>query len=382
MATPLAIVAPRVGAPSETFIRRHMVDLLPGRTALVVNSVMPANGVNWTVQGPVLAVNQMPAPGLAARLLRFAVPSIRHSPMRHFTRQVRRFLREQGVSTVLGEFLSHSLPYLPIARDAGCRFWAHAHGWDISAAVRLPEWREGYRQYREADGVITMSEFSRRRLIGLGLDPSRVHTIPYGVDVPDQPPRRSRTESPLVRCLAVGRMVTKKAPILVLAAFRQAAVECPDLRLDLIGDGELYPAVRQFVEAYRMSDRVTLHGAQSHDRVRALMQEADIFVQHSITDPDSGDEEGLPVAILEAMSFGLPVLSTRHAGIPEAVIEGVTGMLVEEGDVDGMARALVAMGKDRDKRVAFGEAGWSQARERFSWQRERTDLLRVLEMSA
>src|SRR5690606_29444154 len=131
-----------------------------------------------------------------------------------------------------------------------------------------------------------------------------------------------------------------------------------------------------------LETRVTLHGGQPHAVVLGLMRECDIFLQHSRTDPVTGDEEGLPVAILEAMAHALPVVSTRHAGIPEAVIEGVNGLLVDEGDVDGMAQGLSTLARDAELRRRFGHAGWERARQQFTWELERTRLRSVLGLDA
>jgi glycosyltransferase involved in cell wall biosynthesis len=107
------------------------------------------------------------------------------------------------------------------------------------------------------------------------------------------------------------------------------------------------------------------------------MHASDVFIHHSVTDHE-GNEEGLPVAILEAMADGLPVVSTRHAGIPEAVQEGVTGYLVEEGDSAGMSERLMRLASDGALRRTMGEAGWSRARECYTWETERARLRKIL----
>lgn len=132
---------------------------------------------------------------------------------------------------------------------------------------------------------------------------------------------------------------------------------------------------------HHLADCVTLHGAQPHDVVQRLMHDADIFLQHSVTDPKTGDEEGLPVSVLEAMAESLPVVSTRHAGIPEAVEEGVTGYLVDEGDSKAMAERLRALCQEPGQRHAMGHAGWQKAKKLFSWEKERADLLHILDLS-
>jgi glycosyltransferase involved in cell wall biosynthesis len=100
--------------------------------------------------------------------------------------------------------------------------------------------------------------------------------------------------------------------------------------------------------------------------VQQYLGETDIFIQHSRVDPATGDEERLPVAILEAMAHSLPVVSTHHAGIPGAVVDGVTGYLVPEGDSVGMAERIVELARNSKRRVQMGEAGWMRAKESFS----------------
>lgn len=371
----LAIFGPSIGAPSETFIGRHMRDLLPGRTVAVTETVNGPHGGTWSADCPVLALNQPRDGWLGQHLIR-AVARRLGCPPAGRVRRVKEFLQDHEVQVVMGEYLDWSLPWLGIARELQLRFFVHAHGYDVSEKLRDPKIRADYVQYNQASGVITMSHASREKLLGLGLDPAKLHVVPYGVDVPREPIQR--TERGVIRCLAVGRMVPKKAPVLTLEAFRRASETCPKLRLDYVGSGALFPAAHLFIRTFNLEDRVTLHGDQPNQIVQLLMKETDIFLQHSMTDPMTGDEEGLPVAILEAMANGLPVVSTRHAGIPEAVRDGVSGYLGEEGDSVGMAEKLSSLAQDPNLRRRMGEAGWLRAKEHFSWERERGSLLGIL----
>ncbi len=154
----------------------------------------------------------------------------------------------------------------------------------------------------------------------------------------------------------------------------------PDMHLDYIGDGPLFPAAFQYVRALGLENKVTLFGAQSNDIVKEKLKEVDIFIQHSWTDPITGDEEGLPNAILEAMAFGLPVISTFHSGIPEAVMDGESGFLVAEGDTRNMAEKIVVLSLSPLLRDKMGNAGWNIAKEKFSWEREKRELLELLDI--
>ena len=290
--------------------------------------------------------------------------------------KVENYLRRYQVKVVLSQYLDHSLRWLEVARGLGIRFFAHAHGCDISQVLTDPAMTRRYLRLEAADGIITMSDHSRQRLMGIGLSGENIHVIPYGIDVP--PTAQKRQNNDVVRCLAVGRLVGKKAPLLMLEAFHRALKGYSCLRLDYVGDGDLLEEARQFVHDHRLNDHVTLHGSQSNQFVQDLMKKADIFVQHSRTDPDTGDEEGLPVAILEAMANNLPVVSTRHAGIPEAVEEGASGYLVDEGDIDGMAVHIRQLCENSTLRNQMGHTGWVRARDYFSWEQEKTALLSVL----
>jgi len=374
-ATSLAIAVPQIGLTSETFVQRHVEQLLPNRTVVLTREPHNVVGAPWHTSCPVLT----PVAGRSAwhRIVR-SLENARGMPPD--VGRTRRFLEHHHVEAVMGEYLDFALCYLGLSRRIGARFYAHAHGYDVSKLLRDPRWRAAYRRLNDADGVITVSAVTRDRLVALGLDAARVHVVPCGVDVPREAPSRPDRET--VRCIAVGRMVAKKAPILLLDAFRRAHEVCPRLRLDYVGAGPLLAAARQFVQSFRLEHAVKLHGWQINATVYDLLAGADLFVQHSVVDDETGDEEGLPVSLLEGMAAGLPTVATRHGGIPEAVDDGTTGALVAEGDVVDMAAQIVRLAMDRDLRVRLGRAAWARARQRFTWEGERQALLELMRLQA
>jgi colanic acid/amylovoran biosynthesis glycosyltransferase len=370
----LAILVRDVGALTETFIGRHACHLLPGETVIIGRQQRTLDKPGWVPTGPVEDPGERRG-GLRGRLNRLLRRRLQPGLTGEML-NVESILRTHGVEVVLAEYLDTSLRFVRAADRAGVPYFAHAHGYDVTANLRMEKWRRAYLEYNNTAGVITMSNISGQRLLEIGLHPDKVHVIPYGVDVPDRPCVRSPGKQ--VSCLAVGRMVPKKGPMLTLRAFRIASDRCEQLHLDYVGDGELMPAVRQYVRDAGLSGRVTLHGALPVADVQSRMRSADVFLQHSITDTVTGDAEGLPVAILEAMASALPVIATRHEGIPEAVLDGESGLLSEEGDVEAMAENLVSLAEDAERRSRMGEAGWRRARDRFTWERERRDLLHLL----
>jgi colanic acid/amylovoran biosynthesis glycosyltransferase len=368
----LAIFTPQLGTASETFIRRHIEDLLPGRTVVVArNSTTPFGGY-WRPQCPVLFLDRW-----ALRLLVRLAVRMGVSQARLRDSMIGRFLQQHGATVIMGEYLDQFVDFIPLLESMRLPYIVQAHGIDVSAALRRPGMAERYRSYDSAAAILTRCEFHRKRLIELGLRADRVRVNPGGVDIPQQ--ISSHPADACKRFLAIGRFVPKKGPIYLLEAFRLAASRDATITLDYIGGGELLPAAQQLVNACRLNDRVRLHGPAKDDVKSRLAQECGVFVQHSVTDPETGDEEGLPAAIQEAMALGMTVISTRHAGIPEAIEHGVSGLLVEERDVEGMAEAMGHIASDRALCARLGATAHAKAKDLYSWQAERARLLAALE---
>ena len=372
MTRKLAIFTAQLGTASETFIRRHVEDLLPGRTVVVARHSTSQFDGFWHSPCPVLFLDRW-ALGLPARLA--ARAGVLQARMREAALQ--RFLRRHGATMILGEYLDQFADFVPLLDRMRLPYIVQGHGIDVSAALRKPGMAERYRAYDSAAAILTRCEFHRQRLIGLGLRAERVAVNPGGVDVPDQIP--ARTPEACRRFLAVGRFVPKKGPIYLLEAFRRAAARDASITLDYVGGGELLSAAQQFVDACGLNDRVRLHGAAKDDVKLRLTQECGVFLQHSLTDPETGDEEGLPASIQEAMALGMTVISTRHAGIPEAVEHGVSGLLVAERDVEAMSEAMGRAASDPALCARLGAAAHAKAKELYTWPAERARMLAALE---
>jgi glycosyltransferase involved in cell wall biosynthesis len=175
-------------------------------------------------------------------------------------------------------------------------------------------------------------------------------------------------------------LVEKKAPELTIRACADVLAHFPEVRLDIIGDGPLAETCSRLIRELGAGERIRLVGVQSSDYVAKAMRQGSIFVQHSITSTN-GDTEGMPVAIIEAMASGLPVVATRHSGIPEAVIDRETGILVDEGDVLGMTEAIAGLLSDPSRAKAMGEAGRQRVLAHFTQAQMRDRLRKILGLS-
>ena len=194
------------------------------------------------------------------------------------------------------------------------------HGFDMTEVVRLFGSRTYARLFAEGDLFLPISETWRRRLLAMGAPPERTHVHRMGIDVQRFNPGEMRRAAGPVRLLSVGRLVEKKGFGDALAAVARLPRDL-DVRYRIVGTGPLEAALRESIAKLGVTERVELAGALDHEAVRAAMLDADIFLAPSVT-ARNGDQEGIPVTIMEAMATELPVLSTRHSGIPELVADG------------------------------------------------------------
>ena len=258
------------------------------------------------------------------------------------------YLQAKRIHLVLAEFGPVGVEMLPIARDLGIPLIVYFHGYDAFHDEVLGRRATQYSTlFREAARVVGVSETMLEQLKQLGCPPEKLVHLPAFVDLERFPYSDHSLLPP--RFLAVGRFAETKSPHLTLLAFYKVSHAIPEATLTMIGKGgggELFEACLILARALGLEDRVEFRGVLGHDDVAREMRQARVFVQHSVTTPEHGDMEGKPVAVMEAMASGLPVVATRHSGILELVEHEVSGLLVPEYDVDGMATAMIRLAQD------------------------------------
>jgi len=227
------------------------------------------------------------------------------------------------------------------------------HGVDVSAYVRNKP--DVYRfLFSMGDLFLPVSARWRRRLVDLGCPPGKIEIHHMGVALETIPFRVRSTdgmEAPL-RVLSVGRMVEKKGLAFGLQAVAQVIRRGIPVQYTLIGDGPLRHHLEQLANALGISSSVDFRGWQDRDAVTVAMETSDILLAPSVATAD-GDEEGIPVTIMEAMAAGTIVVATRHSGIPELVEDGTSGILTSEGSIDELASALTRLVESRDDWAAI-----------------------------
>lgn len=350
-----AIIVSNFIVPGETFVNYHVAHLFGGNTVVVTHKSRKA----WEGPRPVLAMDQI-RPTALDRLcapIAFVANHLRYGLGKIYAGAQRRaliaFLKQEKVEVVLCEF-GHRLPLvLPAAESLGLPVFTYFRGVDASKILRERGMPEAYRRAaRRTTGAFAVAQFLFDNLAREGIRFDRSEVIPSGADTAVfAPGDKSRR-----RVVAIGRMVDKKRPDITARAFIAAAQAHPDVEFCLVGGGPMQAECQRMIDEAGLRDRIQLPGGMSHEEIAQTLSGAEIFVQHSVVDGE-GNTEGLPSVIQEAMASGCAVVSTRHAGIPEAVIEGETGLLVEEGDEAAYTQALLALLADPARAQSMGQAG-------------------------
>lgn len=273
-----------------------------------------------------------------------------------------RSLKKHKINVILIEYGISAAESLDILIKANIPFVVHFHGYDAFRYDVLAKYTEKYREvFKKACKIVSVSSLMSEQLRTLGCPEQKLLYNPYG------PNNNFLEVSPNYdshQVISVGRFTEKKAPQLTILCFYLISEKFSKSKLVMVGDGPLLSNCQELVHALGISEKVEFKGIKSADEVKELMMQSSIYLQHSVR-PLSGDCEGTPVSILEAMAAGLPVISTRHSGIADVVQPGITGFIVNEGDVIEMAECLETAINDLSLRIRLGEQGRRLIKERF-----------------
>ena len=254
-------------------------------------------------------------------------------------------------------------------------FTAHAH--DLYVDTSMLD-----RKIADARFVVTISDYNRTLLERINPGHTPIRVVHAGIDTAAYSfrPRAIPAEGP-VRALTVASLQAYKGHAVLLAALAMGGSSVDRITLDLIGDGVLRGDLEDLVDRLGLKARIRFLGSCSEDEVRAGLDAADLFVLPSVVAAD-GQMEGLPVVLMEALACGVPTVSTRLSGIPEIVIDGVTGLLAVPGDAADLNRALTAMVERGSSASDFAEAGRALVTAEFDLQQSMCVLSALLAEAA
>lgn len=345
--------------PSETFIYQTLRCLDRYEARVFAIERQSSEKFPWT---DVTALRSLPLGALEALLYRITTYSPRFFAWARTTRLLHAHLGYTGVHG-LAAAARFGLPLVTsfygrdvTILDSPSRFQpAHWHFWALERLL-----------FARGTRFNALSRDMRSALIRRGCPADRIRIVPLGIDVQrfvsQRRPHRAKT-----RVLMVGREVEKKGFDDGLRACSLARAAGADIEVVLLGTGgPLLPRLKHTAETLGL--QVVYPDPQTSPA--PVMADADILLAPSRTAPD-GDREGTPTVIFEASASGLPIVSTQHAGIPEQVCHGVTGLLAPERDVETLAAHLVRLCKAPAERDSMGQQGRRLVESEFSIEAHR-----------
>jgi colanic acid/amylovoran biosynthesis glycosyltransferase len=295
---------------------------------------------------------------------------LRQEPWQMYRWELRNWIQHltRIEAQVLHIYFGHVAPqFLPLMKA-----WPHPvvvsfHGADAGLNMDKPHYRAALQKvFQLATKVQSRSEALNEDLLKLGCSPDKLVLQRTGISVEswkflERPAPADGAWHLMQSC----RFIEKKGIDLTLKAFAAVAAQYPKAKLTLVGDGPLRSVLEQQARDLGIGDKVVFAGFLAPVAVREMVSQAHLYLHPSRTG-SNGDREGVPNAMLEAMTVGAPVVATRHGGIPEAIVDGESGLLVAEDDAEGLATASLRLLEDDSLRQRLGRGGREAVEQKFS----------------
>jgi glycosyltransferase involved in cell wall biosynthesis len=248
---------------------------------------------------------------------------------------------------LMNYFEAHNIPFI-----------VHVHGYDVTSNLNDKAYAvELDRLFKKATYIITPSKHIARLLVTLGCNTEKIKPI-YPItnlNLINEPSWPNRLKSkPIVSFL--GRLTEKKNPLALVQAFNIVSKTISEVEFYILGDGPLKGKVNELISHLNLNDKIKVVGLVNRETAFQYLKKSWVYAQHSVT-ATSGDQEGFPVSLAEAAAHSLPLVSTIHSGIPENIIDGKTGFLVQEYNYETMAEKIIYLIRHPHIAEQMGKAG-------------------------
>ena len=360
---------PVVASYCATFLKREMLHIYRQITALDgVRPVVIAQKRENADRFPFVDITLVPKPTLHF-LRRIWYRQLRDVPWKISRGETAQLLAalERSRAHLLHVYFGHiAVHLLPLIREWRGPTVVSFHGADVMVDLEKPAYRAATIDMLEAVRlVLVRSESLRDALKNVGCPASKIHIQRTGIPLDEVPFRaRSRPVDGSWQFLQACRLIEKKGLITSVRAFAEFVQRYPQARFAIAGEGPLLDSLQEEARALGVADRVMFTGFISQPQLRELFYSSHIFLHPSETGAD-GNQEGVPNSMLEAMASGLPVFATMHGGIPEAVANGVSGVLVPERDSAALAAQILAAVESPERLHSLAKHGAAAVAERF-----------------
>ncbi len=358
MEVKLAIISPNKNAYSETFIQAHK--LIPN----VEVKFYYGGNIPTELEGyGKLRYKSESVFSKIGRTLKRKINFVEKWDSLELLKQS--FLNEK-IQIVLAEYGPTGVAMLDFCKRMEIPLLVHFHGYDASMYDVLNKHGGNYKaMFQYASAIFSVSTVMTQKLVEIGCPIEKIVQNTYG---PNPAFLSVKATLQNEEFIAVGRFVDKKAPYYTILAFKEVLSEFPNAQLVMAGNGPLYNTIDNLIKVFKLEKNVKLVGIISPIEYTQYLTTSRAFVQHSITAAD-GDMEGTPVGILEACAAGVPVISTRHAGITDVIEHNVNGLLCDEHDVEQMTKNMLFVLRDKNQAQIIGQKAKTTIQNQYTLER-------------
>lgn len=335
----IAFVRMRYLPPSETFIYEELKNIKDYKPIVFTRKKMNVN--------------------------RFPFSRIKKLPHSH--RKMVKAFRRKKIKLIHARFGNAGVRLMAVKKQLRIPMLTSFHGFDLPAKMSMKKdyHRKLPRLFRIGNKFTVPSRHMKGQLIKWGCHPNKIKIMYSGIDLNKFLYTKREPKKDAITIISVGRLHPKKGFRYLLKAFKKVHDRYPSCRLIIVGEGEEEKKIKRQIKSLKLEKSVQLEGLVAHGRLSEFLIQADVFCLPSITTKD-GNHEGIPNAIKEAMATGIPIVSTRHGGIPELVTDGKEGYLVPEKNTKKLAEKIKLLIENPALREEMGKNGREKIEQQFN----------------
>jgi glycosyltransferase involved in cell wall biosynthesis len=374
----LFIIQPNYNAASEVWLRR-MNEMLKDYI-IAIGSFSPSEQ-QWYGRPVVNLYGKIP-PIFVRVFNKFGITKFNNCF--NYLREVKKYINKRETKIIFIHFVTTAVHFINELLASEKKIIIHCHGFDIFWDTKNIDGTK----YHETDYIskvqllstkalfIANSEFCKQQLMKIDIPEEKIKLKYFGIEL--QPEFTRNTKKDIIKILYLGRLADFKSPDIVIKAFLRACDLGLSAELIIAGDGQLRITCELLKRQSIYSDRITILGPVDYYTAEILYKEADIYTMHNTVGRLSNNEETFGVSIIEAMSFGLPVITANSSVIKEIIVDDVTGIIVEQLNIEEHANAFLKLANNPELRIHMGNEGRKRVKDKFTPEQEKEKLFEIL----
>ncbi len=369
----VAFIMPVWGKASEQFFLRQ-ISILKDANILKVIIITGASDHDKLGNIPIISLQKY---SVIQRGWHYLKRKIKSEPYKYLLiDKIQRVLKYYQIDTLLIQYGTTAVAIKEALEPTKHRIFVHVHGFDTQEQSCPAGHKDEFLNLSSQLTTICNSNETYKRLSKWGVSPDNLVVKYMGVTIPEI----TQSTNSKFTILSLGRLVDCKSPDRTIQAFELACEKGLDAQLIVAGDGPLKVTCELLRARSRWKDSIKITGEVTWEQGKLLYTQADMFTQHAMVGELTGRVEAFGVSIIEAMSYALPVSTSKIGGIAESVIENETGLFFEPENIEQQANTFIQLANNQELRIKLGNNARQRVKDYFSLEIEARNLLNILKL--